>query len=553
MRERTIIRIFCIVISIICSAIGAFAYNDNYVVIRVAENDNLINISKVYLEDPANWREIARVNRLNNPDLIYPGQDLIIPVRLLKGVPLDGRVTFVKGDVLVQSQENGSWEELRLNDIVRQGTGIRTGVESALEITFENGTSFFLRSNTYLELRAASVKGDRDVTMRLYLKAGRTISRLKKALGIDSRYEIETPSAVTAARNTGFRVTVDENETTRMEVVQGIVGVNAMKVGVEVNEGEGTLVKKNMLPVKPKKLLPPPAPVHLLPLYRTMPIKFQFEHVEGAVMYRVMLARDEGFRDVVKEKIIEPGRSLEIVGVEDGRYFLQSRSIDGDGLEGLPSATVEIRVRVNPLPPFIQRPDDNAEFRDKIISFTWLNVRNAEGYHFQIAEDSGFENLVEDNDDLREVSYSSEVSDFKTYYYRVSSVAGDGYEGIWSDIQSFRVIPPPPAPPLEAPEVGENGIQLRWRNLGEGITYCFQMARDREFKKIIIDENLEKPEITLERPEEGGTYYVRTSAMDSEGYEGDFSLPQSFEIQPEIRYEALGIVGGMLLIFLLVP
>ena len=48
-----------------------------------------------------------------------------------------------------------------------------------------------------------------------------------------------------------------------------------------------------------------------------------------------------------------------------------------------------------------------------------------------------------------------------------------------------------------------------------------------------------------------GTYYVRTSSVDSGGYEGSFSSPQSFEIKRGFFLEFLGLTGILGLIFFL--
>ena len=67
--------------------------------------------------------------------------------------------------------------------------------------------------------------------------------------------------------------------------------------------------------------------------------------------------------------------------------------------------------------------------------------------------------------------------------------------------------------------------------MGEGFTYRFQMARDRDFHQIVVDMKCNKPEITISRPDEIGTYYVRTRFIAKDGYEGSFSPVQSFEIK----------------------
>jgi len=79
----------------------------------------------------------------------------------------------------------------------------------------------------------------------------------------------------------------------------------------------------------------------------------------------------------------------------------------------------------------------------------------------QIAEDRQFNHIVADLADINDSSVQTENLDFKTYYFRISSIAADGYQGIWSDILSFNIIPPPPAPPVEAPELEEKTIRIR--------------------------------------------------------------------------------------------
>ena len=73
------------------------------------------------------------------------------------------------------------------------------------------------------------------------------------------------------------------------------------------------------------------------------------------------------------------------------------------------------------------------------------------------------------------------------------------------------------------------------------------MAKDQEFKEVLIDEKLAMPEITFDKPGDVGTYYIRTSGIDAHGYEGDFSEPQSFEVK---NYFLL-IPGGMMILVIL--
>lgn len=538
-----------VILSILLSlfSLDAYADDDHSIEITVEKGENLYKICEKILEDPEDWRWVAMVNRISNPHRISPGQKLIIPTRLLMGVPVNGEVTYVKGDASIKLKASQEWQRLHLNDQINQGDWIQSGANSGIEITFENDFTLFLRSDTKIEITAARKKSAVFLMYQLFLDIGKTITRIKRSTGKETRFEIRTPSAVAAARGTEFRAGVDADVTSRLEVLSGNVDVQAAQKKVALKAGEGTAVKKGKAPSKPKKLLRPPLVTNLQPLYRTVPLDFQFEIIPGAAAYRIMLARDDTFQDVVKNKIIKPQETAEIEGLEDGSYYLQSRSIDDMGLEGPALEPAEINVRINPLPPYIQAPADGAGLREKTTRFQWLKVAQAVRYHLQVAEDPEFQVIVAETKKVTDVSHKMPIPDFKTYYFRIRSIADDGYEGIWSDTLSFDIIPPPPAPPVEKPEMGDKELRIRWQHLGDGITYHFQMANDQAFEDVLIDKKLAEPEATLDKPGEAGTYYIRTSSIDKQGYEGDFSDPQSLEVKGKYPYLPAGIMALIIL------
>lgn len=561
MKTKVFLILFPILFLLFFPPVLGYADDDRMVELTVVKNDNLIKFCKKYLDDPSKWPEVGRINRLKDFDLIHTGQLLIIPVRLLKGVPVDGRVLFVKGDVAVWAAGGEAWTALRPNDLVRQGNLIRTGHESVVEIAFDDGTSFLQRSDTILSLNKVERKGDVHIFQKLILPLGRMLMKVRRATGQDSRIEIQTPSAAAVARGTDFRVSVDAKETTTSEVLKGNVDVEAMKEVVMLKEGEGTLVNKGAPPLKPRKLLPPPAPTELQDLYRTMPFLLKFERVEGAVAYRLQVSADPEGKDVIRESVISAGDVLEVAGLDDGTYYLHGQSIDGIGIEGLPLAPRMIRVRTNPLPPFIQEPTDSVRIKGKSVSFRWMKVRDAASYQIQISRDREFRDAPGDLVNLPEVSYDRAFGDFGSYYFRVRSLAPDGYKGIWSDVISFTLDPPPPSPAMEKPAVDEKGMRIRWQDRGKEMSYRFQVAREESFQNPFIERKVDRPEITLPKPEEPGIYYVRTSTIDSTGYEGGFSPPQSFEVKRvevkpvEVKCDwtgayILGIMGVLLLLLL---
>ena len=532
--------------------LSAYAFDEEVVEIVVEEGDYLIKLGEEYLENPHRWKEVARINHLKNPDLIHPYQIIVIPVRLLRGIPSDGVVEFVQGDVTMQARDGQEWASLLLHDQVKEGSKIRTGDQSAVEIVFENGSSCFQKSNTLVGFLSVRKKGN-SYEQRLYLQTGRTITRILKATGREPRFEIKTPSAVCAARGTVFRTSVDSYDHTRSEVLEGKTDVEAATQKYLVSEGEGTLVRKGEPPLKPKKLLPPPKLKQASTIYNKLPLRFAFELVEGAVSYRISIAKDRDGKDSIYEKMVQPGELIEIQDMDDGTYFLHALGIDEIGLECLPSEPVEIRVRTNPLPPFVSLPVSSAEYREKSLQCNWLAVMDAVAYHLQIAGDHEFNRVLEESPDIAGTAYKTRELDYGSYYFRIRSVAEDGYEGAWSDTIPFAVVPHPPAPSLEKPEVDKKEIHIRWQDLGEGMSYHFQMAGDQDFSLVLIDRSLGKPETVIQKPVDSGIYYIRVSAIDPQGYEGKFSKPQSFTIKEGSLLVFLGVVGTLFLIFSLLP
>ncbi|MBA4397030.1 MAG: hypothetical protein C0394_06580 [Syntrophus sp. (in: bacteria)] len=519
--------------------------------LTLVKGDYLINICKQYLDSENRWQEISRINRLRDPHKLQPGTEIALPLAYLKGTPLEGKVTFVQGDAKAQPGGQGAWVSLKTGDMVSQKSNLKTGTESALEITFADGSSFFLRSDTQMGILTAQKVLSSNLMRDLYLGAGRVLTTVKGATGAASRFKIHTPSAIASVRGTEFRVAVDDSQKTYAEVMKSIVTVAAAEKSVELSQGEGTMVEKGAPPLPPRKLLPPPAPADIAAIYNSVPV-IRFSVVEGADSYRVMTSRDKEGRQLLREKIIKPRDAITIAGLADGSYYLLTQSIDPLGLEGLPSEAYLLRIRVNPLPPITQMPADGAKFKGAPAIFHWLAVSDAVRYRVQIAEDREFANIVLDKADLKESTFRPGDLAYKNYFFRVSSIARDDYQGAWSDPLAFTLVPLPPTPSVDQPTVSKDEINLKSRNLGEGFTYHFQIAKDKQFKELLLDNKTEKPEITIKKPKDAGTYYVQIAAIDRDGDAGEFSPPQSFEIKERFPYAWLGSgIGAVLLLLLL--
>jgi hypothetical protein len=551
MKENPLLVLIFLLASAYFIPFQASAKENDTIELTVVKNDCLVNISRKYLEDPRQWPEIGQINHLKDYNLIRSGSRLVIPIRLLKGVPADGQVVFLKGEVDLKDRKSGSWKPLRQNDTVRQGNLIRTGHDGAVEIAFADGTGFFLKPDANLDLHTSQLKGSSHLLQRFILSTGRIFTKVRRATGRDSRIEIPTPSATAVVRGTDFRVAIVSDDASTCEVLDGTVGIEALRQKVAVREGEGTRVNKGEPPLKPRKLMPYPSLTPPQFPVNSMPFKIEFDRVKGAFAYRFILSKDSGGKDAIREKVITPKEALELSGLDDGSYYLQMRSIDEIGLEGPSSPPQAITVRLNPMPPFVREPVDGARIKGKSLAVTWLKNREAASYQIQVGLDREFRQPLGKLTDVQDTRHEIKVPDLGTYFFRIRSVAPDGYAGIWSDAIGVTLIPPPPVPDVEKPVGDGKELTIRWRALGEKMTYHFQVARNEAFRDPFVDRKVNRPEATLLTPEEVGIYYVRISAIDPDGFEGNFSSPQIFEVKRRLWPYAVGFFGGVGIILLI--
>ena len=58
--------------------------DDDTMLITIVKGDTLWDLCQEHLKDPLQWRELSNYNDFTNPHLIYPGEQLRIPVAMAK-------------------------------------------------------------------------------------------------------------------------------------------------------------------------------------------------------------------------------------------------------------------------------------------------------------------------------------------------------------------------------------------------------------------------------------------------------------------------------------
>jgi hypothetical protein len=305
---------------------------------RVRPGDTLISLSTNYLSRKDDYRTIQTLNRIGDPYRLPIGSILLIPERLLRTEPVPGEIISFRGTVTVDTQP------ARLKMQIRQGNQIETGANSSVTVRLPDDSAITLPSQSRIRvdrLRRILLTDALDRNFRL--QAGRSSSSVKRMSNPDSNFRVTTPLSVSAVRGTDFRVGFDEETGQALtETVGGLVGVapDEEQDEVGVQRGYGVIGTKDGIQ-PPVPLLPSPELINLA-RGEGNTIVVAYKAVEGAKSYRVQLASDLAFRDIIDETLTEE-LGVSFPGFGSKPFFVRLTAFAPSGMEGLPRVYVSGR------------------------------------------------------------------------------------------------------------------------------------------------------------------------------------------------------------------
>lgn len=492
--------------------------------------DTLIGLGQALLIRPADWRQVAQLNRIDNPRRIPIGATIRIPVALMKSTPAPGSVLAVVGEATL-TPARGPAAPAQVGASIAPGTQITTGANGYVTVQLADGSVLRVQSAT-----TANVEHSRHYeaagffASSLRLIQGRLEALVAHLTGGEPRFEVKTPQALLGVRGTEFRITVDDSQqVTRSEVLDGAVAV-AVAVDVASSKkkqpaqwlaaGFGTQVSQRGGAVTPVKLPPAPNLAAMPALHERILVRIDIPPVPGATLYRAQVADDAAFQHVQGE-VTSATPAFRLANLPDGHYHLRVRVANAQGIEG-PDALRQFHLKARPEPPIASLPQPGGKVRASAVSLAWAEQPEAARYRLQIAQEASFAQPLHDDGTLQTTrqDVALPVGD---YLWRVASIRPDGDQGPFGDPQSFQLRSPPPQP--APPKVDEQFLYFNWS--GEpGQTFEFQMASDEAFTQLLLAQALTEPTIKVDRPDQGGRLFIRYKAIDADGFIGPFTAPQ---------------------------
>lgn len=526
-------------VALACLGAGAAAFaQEPTVEYRIGPRDTLIGLSQTVFVSPQAWREIARLNRLPDPNVIRPGQVLRVPARLMRMRPVPVALASSVGEVRVAGAP------AQPGMAIAEGQQLETGANGSAVLALADGSRVKVPPSSLAEILASRGPGASDAQAAALAADGwfsgamRMLRGSVEVLAAKVRrgppLEVNTPTAVVGVRGTQYRVALDaDTNATRSEVLEGKVKLESPQrnVGADIAAGFGAAIDAAAKKPEPVKLLPAPDLAAMPERFERPLVRFALPTEQATV--RVQVAQDEAFERIVDDSKVTPGSDVRIAGLDDARWFLRARRLDAQGIEGF-DAVRPFVLKARPEPPASNAPRSGGKQSLGPVEFRWSPNVEARTARLQVARDEAFKDLVVEREGLEGNALTLDLGGPGVYHWRLASTRADGDKGPFGDAQRFELRPLPEPPKGGMAEDGKS-LTLAWGGRPED-TQHVELARDPQFTQIVAQADLNAPEWTLPRPSQSGTYYFRYRSIEPDGFVGPYSSPLVIEVPRDWRY-----------------
>lgn len=148
-------------------------------------------------QDPKPAGPDAGKGNEGKPEALPPGE-----VKVLEAVVME-----VKGTAQARSGPDAGWTDLKVNDVLKPGTVIRTGRDSYVALRVGMNATVLVERQTRVALPEIVQAGE-VLRTRVSMSFGRADVRVDR-IGLRNDFEVATPTATLAVRGTAWMMTWD--------------------------------------------------------------------------------------------------------------------------------------------------------------------------------------------------------------------------------------------------------------------------------------------------------------------------------------------------------
>jgi hypothetical protein len=271
----------------------------------------------------------------------------VLTAKQAKFVNLDGRVQLKK----VNSVQ---WATADYRMALDKGDLIQTGSDGVARITFADGTTYTVQSDTLVTVEENSVGRNSETRVAMHITSGAVDLATGTWDSPKSKAEVSFSNAVASVQQNSRAAVRSDPKTSESEITvsAGAAELNTtdgrqhVEIGrwerVTVPQSGGTIVKSNVL--APPDLA---QPMNLQPLIvpdpKRAPVHFEWKPVRDAVGYELRISTTAMFSRIVEDRKLT-GTSVEISGLEQGDYYWDVLAADEQKRISAPSDTFKFTL-----------------------------------------------------------------------------------------------------------------------------------------------------------------------------------------------------------------
>lgn len=173
------------------------------------------------------------------------------PARAAEDKPL-AYFYSVEGDVKVKAAGDAKWEAAEAQVLLYVDDLVKTERDGKAVIRFNSGHIVKLDPLADLHI-ALAVENANSEKINLDLNMGRTFIKVKKVSGVDTNFNVKTPTAVAGVRGTEFIIQVNQDSSSVITLLSGSLEVTA-------DQGVSTMEQNQWITINPGQGGPPPMP-----------------------------------------------------------------------------------------------------------------------------------------------------------------------------------------------------------------------------------------------------------------------------------------------------
>ena len=276
------------------------------------------------------------------------GMTLVLPATVTD-VPT-ARITSVNPDTRARPAGLG-WAPAFSGQPLDRNSNVNTREEGRASIQFVDRSRIYLAEHTLVVIfgTASQTAVSKHIPPVAQIKSGELQAGLEALRGsrtaevaIAGGAQVSAASRDTVIRKKERRATVS--------VFDGAARVSSAGKAVHVPTNHGTSVVEHQPPTPPKQLPDPPkwdeggSPAVIL-ASDLGKLQARWKNVTGAVGYRLEVAKDEDFSDLIlREETPANVRAFRAEGIPTGDYWLRVRAIDGEDYLGRASVSKAVSV-----------------------------------------------------------------------------------------------------------------------------------------------------------------------------------------------------------------